>query len=61
MNQRSYQDLNVERDLIKMNSARAKKRQAALDNKLGKEKVNLKQKRQTEKETEKVHRGEGNG
>ena len=61
MNQRSYQELNVERDLIKMNSARAKKRQAALDNKLGKEKVNLKQKRQAEKETEKVHRGEGNG
>lgn len=58
MNQSNYQDLNVERDLIKMNSERAKKRQAALGNKLGKEKVNLHKKRNTEKETEKVHRGE---
>lgn len=58
MNQGSYQDLNVERDLIKMNAARAKKRQAALDNKLGKEKINLNKKKTKEPEKEKVHRGE---
>lgn len=61
MNQSSYQDLNVERDLIKMNSSRTKKRQAMLDDKLGKQKVDLNKKEQVEKETEKVHRGEGNG
>lgn len=61
MNQGSYQDLNVERDLIKMNSKRTKKRQVLLDNKLSKQKVNLNKKHEEEKETEKVHRGEGNG
>ncbi|HJG32200.1 5-bromo-4-chloroindolyl phosphate hydrolysis protein [Jeotgalicoccus aerolatus] len=57
MNQSSYQDLNVERDLIKMNATRAKKRQAVLDNKLGKQKINLKRNEKS-KVKEKVHRGE---
>lgn len=57
MNQSSYQDLNVERDLIKMNATRAKKRQAVLDNKLGKQKINLKRNEKS-KVKEKLHRGE---
>lgn len=56
MNQGSYQDLNVERDLIKMNSNRATKRQAMLDNTLDKKKVKLN--RVHQKEKEKVYRGE---
>lgn len=57
MNQASYNDLDVEREIIRRNASRSKKRQAMLDNKLDKEKVNLKRE---EKEEEILHRGDQN-
>lgn len=56
MNQSTYQSLDVERDIISINNKRTKKAHE-LDNKLHKEKVDLKKKK---KETVKAYRGENN-
>ena len=57
MNASSYDDLDVERELIKRNADRSKKRQALLTNKLDKEKINLKK----DQAKEYVYRGDKNG
>jgi 5-bromo-4-chloroindolyl phosphate hydrolysis protein len=59
MNQSTYQSLDVERDIIRINNKRTK-RSYRLENKLHKQKVDLRTDEE-EKETVKAYRGEENG